>query len=107
MVAVGDDDLLAWPPGALQRAGEEVGCTVGGGGRFADRAFVNAANTLAVPPYTLVDAVASYAVNSHLTLRVNAYNLTDETYIRSISNNGGRDMPGLTRSVLVSTQVGF
>ena len=83
------------------------GFTVGGGVRFADRAFVNAANTLAVPPYTLVDAVASYAVNSHLTLRVNAYNLTDETYIRSISNNGGRYMPGLTRSVLVSTQVGF
>jgi catecholate siderophore receptor len=49
------------------------GFTFGGGVRFADQAFVNTANTLAVPSYKLVDAVASYAVNSHLTLRLNAY----------------------------------
>ena len=46
-------------------------------------------------------------VNAHLTLRLNGYNLTDEVYIRSVNNNGGRYNPGLTRSVLLSTQVGF
>lgn len=83
------------------------GFTAGGGIRFSDRVFVNTANTIAVPAYHLVDAVASYTVNAHLTLRLNGYNLTDEVYIRSISNNGGRYMPGLRRSVLLSTQVGF
>ena len=60
-----------------------------------------------MPAYHLVDAVASYAVNTHLTLRLNAYNLTDEVYIRSINNNGGRYNPGYTRSFLLSTQIGF
>lgn len=81
--------------------------TAGGGIRYSDRVFVNTANTITVPAFHLVDAVASYAVNAHLTLRLNGYNLTDETYIRSVSNNGGRYMPGLRRSVLLSTQVGF
>jgi catecholate siderophore receptor len=83
------------------------GATFGGGIRFMDRTFVNTANTIAVPAYHLVDAVASYAVTAHLTLRVNGFNLTDERYIRSISNNGGRYVPGLRRSVLLSTQFGF
>jgi catecholate siderophore receptor len=83
------------------------GVTLGGGIRFSDQVFVNTANTIAVPAYHLVDAVASYAVNSHLTLRVNAYNLTDEVYIRNVSNNGGRFNPGLSRSVLFNTQIGF
>jgi catecholate siderophore receptor len=83
------------------------GFTAGGGIRFADRVFVNTANTIAVPAYHLVDAVASYTVNTHLTLRLNGYNLTDEVYIRSVSNNGGRYMPGLRRSVLLSTQFWF
>ena len=47
-----------------------------------------------VPGLPPLDGVASYAVNSHLTLRLNAYNLSDEVYIRSINNNGGRYNPG-------------
>jgi len=83
------------------------GFTAGGGIRFSDRVFVNTANTISVPAYHLVDAVASYAVNAHLTVRVNGYNLTDQVYIRSVNNNGGRYMPGLRRSLLLSTQIGF
>ena len=81
--------------------------TIGGGVRFSDETYVNTANTIVVPAYHLIDAVASYAVNTHLTLRLNAYNLTDEIYIRSINNNGGRYNPGYTRSFLLSTQFGF
>ena len=80
---------------------------IGGGLRYSDETFVNTANTIVVPGYHLVDAVATYAVNPHLTLRLNVYNLTDEVYIRSINNNGGRYNPGYTRSFLLSTQIGF
>ncbi len=83
------------------------GFTAGGGIRFSDKVYVNTANTITVPAYHLVDAVASYAVNAHLTLRLNGYNLTDEVYIRSVNNNGGRYNPGVRRSVLLSTQIGF
>jgi outer membrane receptor for ferrienterochelin and colicin len=40
--------------------------------------YINAANTIQSPGYHLVDALAEYAVNSHLSLRFNVYNLTDE-----------------------------
>ncbi|MGE0360535.1 MAG: TonB-dependent siderophore receptor [Vicinamibacterales bacterium] len=83
------------------------GFTAGGGVRFSDRVFVNTANTISVPACHLVDAVASYAVNAHLTLRLNGYNLTDEVYIRSVNNNGGRYNPGFRRALLLSTQIGF
>jgi catecholate siderophore receptor len=81
--------------------------TIGGGLRYSDRTFVNTANTIVVPSYFLVDGVASWLVTPYLTLRLNAYNLTDERYIRSVNNNGGRYNPGLRRSVLLSTQIGF
>jgi catecholate siderophore receptor len=99
--------LLPERSGSLWTTYAVRGVTLGGGIRFSDQVFVNTANTIAVPAYHLVDAVASYAVNSHLTLRVNAYNLTDEVYIRNVSNNGGRFNPGLSRSVLFNTQIGF
>jgi len=81
--------------------------TLGGGVRFTDKVYVNTANTIQAPAYHLVDALASYAVNRYLTLRLNVYNLTDEVYIRNVNNNGGRYNPGYARSVLVNTQIGF
>jgi catecholate siderophore receptor len=81
--------------------------TVGGGIRATDDVFINNANTITSPGYRLLDAVAEYPVNSHLTLRLNVYNLTNEVYIRSVNNNGGRYNPGNPRSVLVSTGVRF
>ena len=81
--------------------------TFGGGIRHTDAVFVNAANTIQAPGYQIVDALAQYAVNSHFTLRLNVNNLTDETYIRNVNNNGGRYNPGFTRSVMLTTNVGF
>jgi catecholate siderophore receptor len=54
-----------------------------------------------------VDALAQYAVNSHFSLRLNVNNLTNETYIRNVNNNGGRYNPGYPRSVMLTTNVGF
>jgi catecholate siderophore receptor len=81
--------------------------TLGGGVRFTDKVYVNTANTIQAPAYHLIDALASYAVNRYLTLRLNVYNLTDEVYIRNVNNNGGRYNPGYTRSILLNTQIGF
>ena len=84
-----------------------VGLTVGGGVRFTDEVFINAANTIASPGYRLVDALAEYEVNSHLSLRLNVSNLTDSTYIRSVNNNGGRFNPGQPRAATLTTNVKF
>jgi catecholate siderophore receptor len=81
--------------------------TVGGGIRFTGDVFINAANTISSPGYTLVDGLVEYAVNSHFTLRLNLYNLTDELYIRNVNNNGGRYNPGAPRSAMLSSDVRF
>jgi catecholate siderophore receptor len=81
--------------------------TLGGGIRFTDQVFVNTANTIVVPAYYLIDALASYTVNRHLMLGLNMNNLTDRVYIRNINNNGGRYNPGFSRSILLNTQIGF
>ena len=80
---------------------------VGGGLRYTDPVFVNAANTIQVPRYTVADALLEAPIAPQLTLRLNVYNLTDRTYIRSINNNGGRYNPGTPRSFLLSTAIRF
>ncbi len=46
-----------------------------------DSVFRNNINTAEVPSYWLLNAVASYDVNTHFTLRLNGTNLADERYI--------------------------
>ena len=83
------------------------GVRLGGGIRQTSDVFINAANTIKSPGYTLVDALAEYEVNTHLTLRFNIYNLFDETYIRNVNNNGGRYNPGYPRSAMITSHVRF
>ena len=70
-----------------------AGFTLGGGVRYTDEVFVNAANTIRVPGYALVDAMVEYDVNTHLSLRLNVNNITDNVYIKNVNNNGGRFNP--------------
>jgi catecholate siderophore receptor len=81
--------------------------TLGGGIRYTDAVFINAANTIQSPGYHVADVLAEYEVNSHLSLRLNVYNLTDKTYIRNVNNNGGRYNPGQPRSAMVTSNVRF
>jgi catecholate siderophore receptor len=81
--------------------------TLGGGLRFTDEVFINAANTIRSPGYSIVDGLAEYAVNSHFSLRLNLYNLTNEHYIRNVNNNGGRYNPGYPRSAMLSSDLKF
>ena len=83
------------------------GVTLGGGMRATGDVFINAANTIESPGYHLFDALAEYQFNQHLSLQLNIYNLTDEVYIRSVNNNGGRYNPGNPRSVLATTIMRF
>ena len=69
--------------------------SLGGGVRFTDAVYVNVVEHDRSPGYEIVDAMATYEVNPQLSLRLNVYNLTDETYIRNINNNGGRYNPGI------------
>jgi catecholate siderophore receptor len=91
-----------WTTYALSR-----GFTVGGGVRYMDEVFVNAANTIRVPGSSLIDAMVEYEVNTHLTLRLNINNLIDEVYIKNVNNNGGRYNPGTPRSAVVTSGVRF
>ena len=84
-----------------------VGLSFGGGIRHTDEVWINAANTIRSPGYHLVDALTEYEVNEHLSLRLNIYNLTNESYIRNVNNNGGRYNPGHPRSALLTSHVTF
>jgi catecholate siderophore receptor len=84
-----------------------LGVSIGGGVRQTDAVWINAANTIKSPAYHLVDALAEYAINSHLSLRLNIYNLTNETYIRNVNNNGGRYNPGHPRSAMLTSHLTF
>ena len=64
----------------------------GGGAQYMDTVFRNTTTDLQVPSYWLVNAVASYEINSHLTLRFNANNLADERYVDRVG--GGHYIPG-------------
>jgi catecholate siderophore receptor len=84
-----------------------VGLRLGGGIRFTDSVWINAANTIQSPGYHIVDALAEYPVNANLSLRLNVYNLTSENYIRNVNNNGGRYNPGHPRSAMVTANVRY
>ncbi len=79
------------------------GVGVGGGAQFMDSVFRNATNTTSVPSYWLINATASYAVNSHMTLRFNATNLADEQYVDRVG--GGHYIPGPGRQVMVTSTI--
>jgi catecholate siderophore receptor len=79
------------------------GVGLGGGAQYMDSVFRNAANTAVVPSYWLVNATASYAVNTNLTLRFNAANLLDEQYVDRVG--GGHYIPGPGRQMIVTATI--
>jgi catecholate siderophore receptor len=79
------------------------GVGLGGGAQYMDSVFRNATNTASVPSYWLINATASYAVNSHLTVRFNGSNLADEAYVDRIG--GGHYVPGPGRQLMVTATI--
>ena len=58
-----------------------------------------------VPSYWIYNAMASYEVNKHLTVRLNVNNLTDEEYVDRVG--GGHYIPGATRSFILTAIFAF
>jgi catecholate siderophore receptor len=77
--------------------------SIGGGAQYMDSVFSNNVNSRQVPSYWLLNAVAAYEVNSHLTLRLNGTNLANEHYVDRVG--GGHYIPGPGRQVMASVTV--
>ena len=76
------------------------GLEVGGGVRYVGTRYTNEANTRRIDDYWLADATVAYDINRKMSLRINAFNLTDERYVDQVG--GGHFIPGQGRSVLAT-----
>ncbi|THF49369.1 TonB-dependent siderophore receptor [Allorhizobium terrae] len=56
------------------------GASVGAGVRYVGKVYGNNANTFSVPSRTLIDLGASYRINEHAKVSLNATNLFDKKY---------------------------
>jgi iron complex outermembrane recepter protein len=67
------------------------GLSVNARGNYVDNQYLNNANTLELPSYTLLDVGAKYATNLggvNTTFRANIDNVTDEKYWAGVFNSG-------------------
>lgn len=70
-----------------------------------DRRNGNTSAARVAPEYWLFDAMLSYEVSEHFTLRLSVYNLADNEYIDRVG--GGHFIPGAGRSAIVTAQLSF
>jgi catecholate siderophore receptor len=85
------------------------GLKIGGGARYTDSQFRNgnatqaAQTNLAMSPSAWVfDAMAGFEVNDHVSLQLNASNVTDKFYLSSLNNGGSRFVLGAPRTIMLS-----
>jgi catecholate siderophore receptor len=85
------------------------GLKIGGGARYTDSQFRNgnatqaAQTNLAMNPSAWVfDAMAGFDVNDHVSLQLNANNVTDKFYLNSLNNGGSRFVLGAPRTIMLS-----
>ena len=87
------------------------GVTVGGGARYSGKLLRGTDGAIGTPAYVesywVADAMASYALNKHIDLRLNVYNLTDKDYVAAINKSGYRYIPGQPRSGSLSANIKF
>ena len=87
------------------------GLTIGGGIRYTGGLHKGTDPAAGTPDYTkswtVYDAVVSYPVNDHVTLRLNGYNLFDKRYVAAINKSGYRYTPGTPRTFLFSVDYRF
>ncbi|HEX2625082.1 MAG TPA: TonB-dependent siderophore receptor [Sphingomicrobium sp.] len=76
------------------------GIEIGGGARFVGSRFTNVNNLRRVPGYWVADATLAYDISKQVSVRLNAFNLTDKRYIDQVG--GGHFIPGPGRSVLAT-----
>jgi catecholate siderophore receptor len=57
--------------------------------------------------YWVFNAMASYAINRHVALQLNAYNLFDKDYVAAINKSGYRYTPGTPRSAMLTLNIHY
>jgi catecholate siderophore receptor len=57
--------------------------------------------------YWVFDAMASYAINRHMRLQLNVYNLFERHYVAAINKSGYRYTPGTPRSALLTLNIHY
>lgn len=84
-----------------------AGFEVALGAQYVDSRFNNSnTNTRQeAPGYLTLDGMISYQLNDNITLRLNAYNLSDKEYIDRVG--GGHFIPGQGRSAVLSANIKF
>lgn len=101
-----DKAFTAWTTYAFP-----FGLTIGGGARYSGEMKRGRDGAIGTPAYVedywVFDAVASYAINDRLTLRLNANNLFDEEYVAGINKSGYRYSPGAPRNFLLTATYRF
>jgi len=92
------------------------GLLVGSGVRFVDsmkstsitnQDTLRTRSIVDIEEYWVFDAMASYPINSNITVQLNVFNLTDEDYIASLNNAGSRYYPGAPRSARLGINFAF
>ncbi len=112
------DNRLAGAPrhaGRIEVAFEWEGLRIAPNIQFQSDTFVDFANTLEAPGYTLLGIEASYRVNDTITLYVDARNLEDQGFVSEastiadakIANNLNIFSPGDGLSVFGGIRIGF
>lgn len=91
------------------------GWTFGGGTRYVSdqKRYVTPGGDTStqlmpkIPAYWVTDAMASYRLDRHTTLRLNLNNVFDKEYISTLNNSGARATMGAPRTVMVSANFQF
>ena len=86
-----------------------IGLTFGIGTQYTGTSRVSLNNTseAELPARWIANAMASYAINRQLSVRLNVTNLTDKFYARAINNNSNRAYFGDPRAFLISADYKF
>ena len=79
------------------------GLSLGGGARYTGVLYGDNGNTYHIDNYTLFDAGASYPINKHVTVSVNAQNLLDIEYVATCDDSY-ECYPGMRRTLLTSVK---
>lgn len=89
----------------------DSGLTLGGGVRHNGDMTRGRDGAVGTPThvdgYWVFDAIASYAFDNGLELRLNLYNLFDEQYVAAINKSGYRYTPGVPRSAMLTASYRF
>lgn len=80
---------------------------VAGGVQYIGERYFNDNNTVKNDSFVLVDAMVSYKLTDNFSLQLNAYNIFDEEYIDKAHGGGAHAIPGVGRTVMLSTSVSF